>query len=227
MSTISDWDNDYARIARAFSQLRVLSPSNTSKYTKANNKNNNPAISKESIQTGLDRLTSQLRNLEQSRTLSISDLGRRRTLIQNLLNQLDSPTVTSPNPNSNSNSNLHFRSNRTMSNNPMNIQPNSPAGGAGGTSTLSSTLQQQDEMLNELASGVGRLKDQSKLIGEEAKMHVHLLDRMDQDVELAQGGMESETMRALKLKEDKSVWKLQLIIAGLTILLVILILSGL
>ena len=50
---------------------------------------------------------------------------------------------------------------------------------------------------------------------------------MDGDVETARLGLEAETARALKLKEDQSVWRLYMIIAGLSILLFLLIMTGL
>ena len=46
-------------------------------------------------------------------------------------------------------------------------------------------------------------------------------------METARLGLEAETARAIKLKEDQSVWRLYLIIAGLSILLFILITTGL
>ena len=199
MSVVSDWDNDYARIARAASQLRTLNPNQL-------HSNRNTAINKESILTGIDRLTTRLRNLEQSRSLSVSDLGRRRLLIQNLANQIVSQ-------NNNMSTGTGY--------------PSSNVGSDTNVTSVSSALRQQDDMIDELATGIGRLKDQSKLIGEEAKMHVGLLDQIDVDVEKANASIENETRRALKLKEDKSVWRLQLIIAGLSVLLFILILSGL
>jgi len=225
MSVVSEWDNDYARIARAASQLRVIeSPTHHPPRNQRTSKLHELALDKESIQTGLDRLTSRLRNLEQSRTLSIADLARRRSLVEHLSHQLDSQHPNPSNQSNHPNHQNHLRHRNTM---------NVPSGTTGGypsseqSTTITSALRQQDDMLDELASGVGRLKDQSKMIGEEAKMHVHLLDRMDDDVEQAQASMESETLRALKLKGDKSVWRLQLTIVGLSILLFILVLSGL
>jgi hypothetical protein len=93
--------------------------------------------------------------------------------------------------------------------------------------TNNSALTQQDEMIDELAVGVGRLKQQTMLIGEEAKLHLGLLGEMETNVDAARLGLEGETRRAEQLTQDKSVWKLQLIIAGLSVLLVLLIITGL
>jgi hypothetical protein len=88
-------------------------------------------------------------------------------------------------------------------------------------------LQQQDDMIDELGVGVSRLKNQTLLINDEAKLHTTLLGQMEENVEAAQVGLEGETRRAELVRENQSVWKLQLIVAGLTILLVLLILMGL
>lgn len=51
--------------------------------------------------------------------------------------------------------------------------------------------------------------------------------KMDGDVEAATAGLEAETARAMKLKEDQSVWRLYMVIAGLSVLLFVLITTGL
>jgi hypothetical protein len=106
-------------------------------------------------------------------------------------------------------------------------------GGGGGTgpgqrqSLAAQAMRHQDEMIDELASGVSRLRDQTMLVNDEANMQNRMLGDMDMDVEMARTGLEAETLRAMKLKEDQSVWRLYLIIAGLSILLFMLIMSGL
>ena len=88
-------------------------------------------------------------------------------------------------------------------------------------------MQHQDALIDELAVGVGRLKDQTVAIHDEAGMHVNLLNEMEGNLDSAQQGLEDETRRAARLREDQSVWRLQLIVAGLSILLVLEILMGL
>ena len=100
-------------------------------------------------------------------------------------------------------------------------------GGGRGESSTANALRQQDDMIDELAVGVGRLKNQTNLIHQEANAHVRLLDEMDDNVDLANQGLEEETRRAMRLREEKSVWRLHLIIIGLSILLFLLILMGL
>merc|ERR1712194_31608 len=99
--------------------------------------------------------------------------------------------------------------------------------GARGESSTAAALRQQDDMIDELAVGVGRLKNQTNLIHEEANSHVRLLDEMDNNVDLANQGLEEETRRAMRLTQEKSVWRLHLIIVGLSVLLFLLILMGL
>jgi hypothetical protein len=88
-------------------------------------------------------------------------------------------------------------------------------------------LAQQDEMIDDLAIGVERLKQQSQMIGDEAKLHLNLLGDMENQVDIAQSGLEGETRRADQLRANKSIWRLQMIVVGLSVLLVLLILTGL
>eukprot|EP00581_Thalassiosira_minuscula_P000790 CAMPEP_0183742514 /NCGR_PEP_ID=MMETSP0737-20130205/64737_1 /TAXON_ID=385413 /ORGANISM="Thalassiosira miniscula, Strain CCMP1093" /LENGTH=169 /DNA_ID=CAMNT_0025978101 /DNA_START=175 /DNA_END=681 /DNA_ORIENTATION=- len=87
----------------------------------------------------------------------------------------------------------------------MSSEGGAPGGGRGESSTAAA-LRQQDEMIDDLAVGVGRLKNQTNLIHQEANSHVRLLDEMDANVDLANQGLEEETRRAMRLREEKSVW---------------------
>ena len=184
---ITSWDNDYARIARAASQLRTTTNSST---------NFDRQGQTSSIQTGINRLASQLNSLESNLSLTPAEASRRRNLLEGLNVQL-----------SGNNAGL--------------------GGGRGGESSTAAALRQQDDMIDELAVGVGRLKTQTGLIHQEANAHVRLLDEMDNNVDLTNQGLEEETRRAMKLREEKSVWRLHLIIVGLSVLLFLLILMGL
>ena len=183
---ITSWDNDYARIARAASQLRTTTNSST---------NFDRQGQTSSIQTGINRLASQLNSLESNLTLTPAEASRRRNLLEGLNAQLSGSGGI--------------------------------VGGRGGESSTAAALRQQDDMIDELAVGVGRLKTQTGLIHQEANAHVRLLDEMDNNVDLANQGLEEETRRAMKLREEKSVWRLHLIIVGLSVLLFLLILMGL
>ena len=92
---------------------------------------------------------------------------------------------------------------------------------------MTMAMQQQDAMIDDLAIGVNRLKNQTAAIGDEAAAHVNLLNEMEPGLDTAQAGLESETRRAARLREDRSVWRLQLIVAGQSVLLILLLLLGL
>lgn len=94
-------------------------------------------------------------------------------------------------------------------------------------SQMKMALRQQDDMIDELAVGVGRLKTQTAAIGDEARMHVNLINDMDTNLDAAQGSLEDQTRRAARLPQDQSLWRLQLIVAVLFVLLVLLIFLGL
>lgn len=94
-------------------------------------------------------------------------------------------------------------------------------------SQMAMALRQQDDMIDELAVGVSRLRDQTQVIGEEARMHVNLLNDMEMNLDAAHAGLEGETRRAAQLKEDQSLWRMQLTVAGLSVLFVLLLLIGL
>ena len=196
--SINGWDNEYARLARAASQLRTVSPNN-------NNMNAQQRQDQaSSIQTGLNRLDTQLHNLESSMSVSSAKASRRRTLLEGLRTQLSEITGTT----------------------------NTTSGGGGGgygrgESATAAALRHQDDMIDDLAVGVGRLKTQTHMIHDESRAHVRLLDEMDNNVDLANQGLEEETRRAMRLREEKSVWRLHLIIVGLSVLLFLLILMGL
>lgn len=185
-SSVNEWDNEYARLARIASQLRTQGVS--------------VAADPQQLALHLNRLDSQLNSLP----VSAAEVQRRRRLIQ------------------------HLQGDNTMSGYtpPMSGSPHSSPVPVM-TSQMTMAMRQQDDMIDELAVGVGRLRDQTQLIGEEARMHVNLLGEMENNLDLAHNGLEAETRRAARLKEDQSVWRLQLIVAGLSVLLVLLILLGL
>jgi hypothetical protein len=190
--SVAEWDNEYARFARAASQLRTVGRSH-----------NNNAGELSALQQGLVRLDATLDHLP----LPAPEVQRRRRLIHHL--QQTTTTTTTP-----------------LSNAPsaggLSSSPAPPQ-----QSLMTAAIQQQDALIDELAVGVGRLKHQSQGIQDEAKMHVRLLNDMEANLDTAYAGLEDETRRAARLKEDQSVWRLQLIVAGLSIVLVLLVLVGL
>jgi len=118
----------------------------------------------------------------------------------------------------------HLRGHRIESMSSGGYQP--PSADGAPQSQMAMAMQQQDAMIDELAVGVGRLRDQTQVIGDEARMHVDLLNDMEQNLDTAHDGLDAETRRAARLKEDRSVWRLQLIVAGLFVLFVLLFFMG-
>lgn len=191
MSSVAEWDNEYARLSRAASQMRTQGLSSSS-----------PAGDQQrTLQQGLARLDSALNTLP----LAAAEVQRRRRLIQHLQNPSSVPVGSSPGG--------AYSSPSQQSQQPQ--------------SQMALAMRQQDDMIDELAIGVSRLKDQTQVIGEEARMHVNLLNDMESNLDAAHAGLEGETRRAAQLREDQSVWRLQLTVAGLSVLLVLLILMGL
>eukprot|EP00586_Coscinodiscus_wailesii_P018356 CAMPEP_0172497750 /NCGR_PEP_ID=MMETSP1066-20121228/104551_1 /TAXON_ID=671091 /ORGANISM="Coscinodiscus wailesii, Strain CCMP2513" /LENGTH=186 /DNA_ID=CAMNT_0013270695 /DNA_START=185 /DNA_END=742 /DNA_ORIENTATION=- len=186
MNGITEWDDDYARLARATTQLRASS-NNSHNALSAGTRDNQIS----SLKSGVSRLSGQLRQIEQSRSVNPSEIARRRNLVDNLGRQVDT---------------MGGGSGMGAASMGGSSAGYAGAGGYGNMSQAQMALRQQDDMLDELAVGVGRLKDQSKMINEEAKIHSKLLDDMDDDVEKAHYGMENETRRAMSLKENQSVW---------------------
>lgn len=175
MSSVSDWDNQYAQLARAASQFR----------TSGLSRNNSRDADLQAFTSQGNRLKSQLPSLQTY--LTPAEYKRRETLIEHLM-----VTATSNK-----------------------------------SSAAAVAIEQQDAMIDELGAGVGRLKNQTQLISDEAKLHTNLLGDMESNAEAAQFSLNQETRRAELVRENQSVWRLQLIVAGLTVLLVLLILMGL
>jgi hypothetical protein len=181
--SIADWDNEYARLARAASQMRT-----SGILTGAGDVR--------SLQQGLQRLDGALESL----SLQQGEIQRRRRLIQHL-QQTSTGTASSGG--------------------------NGGGGGGGQQSQMAMAMRQQDDMIDDLAVGVNRLKHQTVAIGDEAKLHVNLLSDMETNLDAAHAGLEGETRRAAQLKEDQSIWRLQLVVAGLSVVLILLIFLGL
>jgi len=198
--SVADWDNEYARTARLASQIRSgLGGSGAG----------NAGDTATTLSAGINRLDAQLDGLH---TLSPTEIQRRRRLLQNLKETTTGSTATTT---------------TTSGGGGASLMPTTSSSQQQNSSHMSMAMRQQDEMLDELAVGVGRLKTQTVAINDEARMHVNLLENMDNNLDSAQAGLEDQTRRAARLKEDQSVWRLQLIAAALFVLLILLILMGL
>lgn len=214
-TSVSDWDNEYARVARHASQLRSrgttgttgMHASSTGSTSSSAGGGMHTVITNRSLDLDRRALTQNVQRLQQSLQaipLTPSDLNRRLRLMNHLQQQLQQ---------------TQNQQQQQQHQNQMSSNTNSNAQNA---------LLQQDEMLDDLAHGVERLKHQSLLIGDEAKLHLNLLGDMENQVDIAQSGLEGETRRADGLRENSiAIWKLQMIVVGLAIVLVMLILTGL
>jgi hypothetical protein len=208
-TSVSDWDNEYARVARHASQLRSLGTTGTAGSSAtstgyAANSSSTGLNNRSSLDSDRRALTQNVQRLQRSLQtipLTPSDLQRRLRLMNHLQQQLQQTQQQQKQAGQNQ-----------MSSN----------------SNAQNALLQQDEMLDDLAHGVERLKHQSLLIGDEAKLHLNLLGDMENQVDIAQSGLEGETRRADGLRENSiAIWKLQMIVVALAIVLVMLILTGL
>jgi len=155
------------------------------------------------ISRSLESLQTRLTQFDMSGVLTPAELSRRRNLLNNLQQQVRGG-ASFPD------------SSKTYRGEQPQLQ-----------SATAMALRQQDDMIDELAAGVGRLKNQTQMINDESRQHVKLLDDMDVDVERAHLGMLAETERAQKLREENGVWRLYGIIVALSVLLILLILAGL
>ena len=177
------------------------------------------------------RIASQFRTQGLNKNNSSSGQAEPRQLFQHIT-RLDESLSTLPLPQSQIKRRRrllqHLRGHRIESMNANNSGDYRPPSMDGGQpqSQMAMAMQQQDAMIDELAVGVGRLRDQTQVIGDEARMHVDLLNNMEQNLDSANDGLDAETRRAARLKEDQSVWRLQLIVAGLCILFILLFFTG-
>jgi hypothetical protein len=72
-------------------------------------------------------------------------------------------------------------------------------------------------MIDELAVGVSRLRDQSYAIGDETNLQLNLLDETESNLDGAYEQLGGVERRVTRLYNETSIWKLQLIVAGLSI----------
>ena len=197
-NSVNEWDNEYAKVSRIASQHR----------TQGLGLSNSQVESRQLFQH-IKRLDDSLTTLP----LQPNQISRRRRLLQHLRGQrIDNMSS------SNNNSDGNYVPPSALTDGGIHQPPQSQ---------MAMAMQQQDAMIDELAVGVGRLRDQTQVIGDEARMHVNLLNDMESNLDAAQVGLDAETRRAAKLKEDQSVWRLQLIVAGLFVLFVLLFFLGL
>ena len=153
MSSLSSWDDDYARISRAASQLRTSTTNNSFQP--------HPSARQQqirSIQSGLTRLKSSLESMRSSGMIGSGDYNRRMGLVDNLENQVSGSAGGGGNQQQEG-----------------DLLGMDGRGGGQRLSTTTQAMRHQDQMIDELASGVARLRDQSLMINDEANMQNRML----------------------------------------------------
>jgi hypothetical protein len=175
------------------------------------------APDKHLFQQALNRLDNALLSAPISSSLSSSEVQRRRRLVQHL------QQTTIPGGHGTT---VDLLGGSTTGSTSSSIQ-GSVAPPQPQQSKMTAALRQQDDMIDQLAVGVSRLKQQTTIIGEEANMHVNLMNDIDNHLDTTYNTIHDQTLRTAALREDQSIWKLQLIIVALTILLILEILAGL
>ena len=215
LRSISEWDDEYARLARiAASQFRT-----TPGYTMKQQQQQRTTPDIHAFQQSLQRLDNSLLSSPISSSLSSTEVQRRRRLVQHL-QQTSVPGGNATVDLLGGGATATVTTSATSSNHQSSMQQSQP-------SKMSAALRQQDDMIDQLAVGVNRLKQQTTIIGEEANMHANLMNDIDDHLDTTYNTIHDQTLRTAALREDQSIWKLQLIIVALTILLVLEILAGL
>lgn len=102
---------------------------------------------------------------------------------------------------------------------------NSTVGGSQ-VQTQQDIMKLQDDMVREIGTGVDRLHGKARIIGEEAKAHVRLLDDLDANVEIASAALHAEAQHAAEIKEKGKVCYMYICIAvEFAVLLLLIILA--
>ena len=182
MTSISNWDDEYARVSRAASQLRTTT-TNSTFQNYHNHASQNPSARQQqirSVQTGLARLKSTLQTMRSQQGIGGGEYSRRMGLVDNLESQVGAVNNNSDGGQSNNHDgDLLGMNHGGSSSNYNNMSSGGGGGGGGGAQRLSTTaqaLRHQDQMIDELASGVSRLKDQTLMVNDEANMQNRMLD---------------------------------------------------
>lgn len=87
-------------------------------------------------------------------------------------------------------------------------------------------MQEQDQMLLQIESGLGKLHTQALEIGDETKLQSKLIDELDSQVDITTLALQNEAKHAEKIKEKtKACYMYLCIVVEVIILVLLLILS--
>lgn len=224
MVSAKEWSMNYDSVKRAIINKRRMGESFTTSEEKA-------------LSSSLKLLDQQLVSMTSAPNqyeIVASELARRRVLIDNLKAQMSSAaslprrdnmmgsvemevaSKNNNNINSNRGGNSPLHSSSSSAFNPINSSDR------GLVQRQTEIIKLQDEMLEDIDEGVSRLHRQALQMGEEARIHVRLLDDLDSDVVIATHALEAETRHAATLRERSSMCKMYICIAIEVLLIVIL-----
>ena len=125
--------------------------------------------------------------------LVASEIARRETLLGNIKSLVSNLVV-----NGGQNSGPSVSSGKPTS-------PYPSSAGFGPVQTQAALMRLQDDMVDEIGAGLGRLHGKALLINEEARAHVRLLDDLDTNVEIASAALHTEALHAAEIKEKGKV----------------------
>lgn len=83
-------------------------------------------------------------------------------------------------------------------------------------------IKMQDDMLKDIEKGVGRLHEQALTIGEEAKLHIKILNKLDDQVDKTTDDLKREARHAERIRVQSRVCAMYMCIVGEIVIIVIL-----
>lgn len=176
------------------------------------------------LETQLNTMSSAPMNYE----ISASEIARRKCLMTYLQKQLvviSNTASARKNPSKMGHLSIDSSSVNTKSSgyNGQSATMNPMTTGDGLLQRQKDIVKLQDEMISDIESGVDRLCDKARNIGDEAKLHDHLLDDLDHHVDVTTSALQAEAAHAEQIKEKGKVCSMYICIAIEIIILFIMI----
>jgi hypothetical protein len=207
-----DWTRSYEQAKRDIQRTRQQEKVFTS-------------TEKESVQTSLDTLESQLKIMSSAPMeyqVAGSELSRRRVLLKNLRGQMAKAVQMRPlntagagTVNSAGMSGVKGASSSSSS----SYSGGSGGGGGGGGGTTNpmqssaglamrqeQVIKLQDDMLLDIADGVDRLRDKALVINQEVNLQGKLITDLEDNVEIGITGLQQEAEHAKKVREKSQTF---------------------
>jgi len=201
-----DWTRSYEQAKREIQRTRQQEKVFTS-------------TEKESVQTGLDTLESQLKIMSSAPMeyqMAGSELSRRRVLLKNLHGQMAKAVQMRP---------LNTGAGAVKSAGLSGVKgtassssssSSSSSGGGGTTNPMQSSaglamrqeqvIKLQDDMLLDIADGVDRLRDKALVIHQEVNLQGKLITDLEDNVEIGITGLQQEAEHAKQVREKSQTF---------------------